>query len=117
MPEHNEWFVFDAEGNDGVLLSEFIEFVNEDLGTVELEKLQLIALSSSGFQAWMASLKSVVAPAALWASVTKFCQANRCSVKIKVGDDVVEVQAANAADAERLMKCASRMTISKKSNN
>ena len=114
MPWHNEWFAFDAEGNDGVLLSEFIEFVNEDLGVEELVKEQLIALSSSGFQAWLASMKSLVAPAALWASVTRFCQANRCSVKIKVGDNVLEVQAANAADAVRLMKCASRMTISKK---
>jgi hypothetical protein len=111
MPGYSEFFMIVPDSGDSDLLSEFIDGVNLDFGSEVLQRTELVALDAHGYREWFAMLKGAVPFAVIWAGIRRYCGASRCSIKVKAGEDEIDVGAATQEEAERLFHCAARFII------
>lgn len=111
MPGYKEPLMIVPEAEDLDLLSEFIAGVNFEVKAAALEQVQLIALDANGLKEWFAKFKDIVSVAVIWAGIRRYCDASRCSIKVKANEEEINIGAATPEEAERLFHCAARFII------
>lgn len=111
MPGYVEPLMIVPEFEDLTLLSDFIDGVNLEVEAAALEQVQLVALDANGFREWYGMIKGVIPFAVIWAGIRRYCGASRCSIKVKVGEEEIDIGAATPGEAERLFHCAARFII------